>query len=106
MQGMIPWCDRWWKFHQKVYPMLAKLAKIYLSAQATSVPSERIFSAAKKFLSKERNRLNPTGRQLYLVSRKLDWYFHQVNMRMELQRAKTIDMPDDGSDNEKVEESK
>jgi len=48
-----PVCDRkttnpldWWAGNCKRYPILAKLAKKYLGAPPTSVPSERVFSTA------------------------------------------------------------
>ena len=34
----------WWKRHEKNFPNLSAIAKKYLSIQATSAPSERIFS--------------------------------------------------------------
>ena len=36
----------WWKDEVKHFPMLARLARKYLYACATSVPSERVFSKA------------------------------------------------------------
>ena len=36
----------WWKSKDSMYPLLAHLAKYYLSIPATSVPSERVFSTA------------------------------------------------------------
>ena len=36
----------WWARHKTVFPILAQLARIYLPIQATSAPSERIFSQA------------------------------------------------------------
>lgn len=33
----------WWKNHELFYPNLAKMARDYLSIQATSVASERVF---------------------------------------------------------------
>ena len=49
----------WWKFHEKDYPILSKIAKDYLAIQATSVPSERAFSISGLTISKTRNRLDP-----------------------------------------------
>lgn len=34
----------WWRDHENVYPILAKMAKDLLSVMATSVPVERLFS--------------------------------------------------------------
>ena len=36
----------WWRDHEKVYPILSKMAKGILSLMATSVPVERYFSNA------------------------------------------------------------
>ena len=48
----------WWKAHHKTYPLLAKLAKVYLGIPATSVPSERVFSAAEDIVTAQRSALN------------------------------------------------
>src|SRR6266513_1782414 len=47
----------WWKTHSSEYPNLAKLARDYLSIQASSVPCEQLFSIAGQVLCKSRNRL-------------------------------------------------
>lgn len=49
----------WWKGHKEKLFHLSKLAKKYLAIPATSVASERHFSAAGRTLSKIRNRLLP-----------------------------------------------
>ncbi len=49
----------WWKTNHYKYPRLAKLAKAYLSVPATSVPSERVFSAAGLIVNRLRSRLLP-----------------------------------------------
>jgi len=48
----------WWKAHVKEMPMLSKVARKYLCIPATSVPSERVFSASGHILSPQRSRLS------------------------------------------------
>ena len=48
----------WWKEHEKDFPRIALIAKKVLAVPATSVPSERIFSAAGLLVNKLRNRLS------------------------------------------------
>lgn len=50
---------KWWSDHQKQFQCLSKVAKQYLSIPATSVESERHFSAAGRTVTKIRNRLSP-----------------------------------------------
>lgn len=49
----------WWKVNETKYERLAQLAKAYLCVPATSVPSERVFSAAGLILNRLRSRLHP-----------------------------------------------
>ena len=49
----------WWTQNCSVFPTLAKLAKKYLCAMATSVSSERLFSKSGNILSLKRNKINP-----------------------------------------------
>lgn len=49
----------WWRLHQSSFPNLSKLAKKFLCIQATSVPSERLFSAAGNIVTTKRNCLKP-----------------------------------------------
>ena len=41
----------WWKYYERLYPMLPSLARIVLFIPATSAPSERIFSIASLIIS-------------------------------------------------------
>jgi hypothetical protein len=48
----------WWNYKKSKYPLLAKLARQYLSVSATSTPSERLFSHAGNLLTAKRSRLD------------------------------------------------
>ncbi len=50
---------KWWSDHAKVYPTLARIALDILPMQASSVPCERVFSAAKLVATDHRARLSP-----------------------------------------------
>ena len=76
----------WWKENQTTYPILAQLARIYLAVQATSAPSERIFSAAEQILSKSRARMTPAmAGKLFYVNRNWSWYFNQMSLEEALE---------------------
>ena len=49
----------WWRDHALVFPALATLAKKYLCIQASSSPSERLFSKAGQVIIPNRTQLNP-----------------------------------------------
>ena len=65
----------WWRRNQELFPHLAVLARKYLSMQATSAPSERIFSRARQIIDEKRTRLGPemAGSLLY-VAMNYEWY--------------------------------
>lgn len=49
----------WWTGHQTRYPELARLARVFLCAPASTVYSERLFSEAGNVYEEKRNRLLP-----------------------------------------------
>ncbi|XP_076841981.1 E3 SUMO-protein ligase ZBED1-like [Brachyhypopomus gauderio] len=49
----------WWKRHEPNFPRLGHLAKKYLSIQATSAPSERVFSVGGGIVTCHRASLKP-----------------------------------------------
>lgn len=49
----------WWKQNDKLFPKTANLARKFLCIPATSVQSERLFSATGRLISDLRNRLLP-----------------------------------------------
>ena len=49
----------WWENNKTKFPFLSQLAKEYLGITATSVPSERLFSAVGNVISSKRSNLKP-----------------------------------------------
>ena len=49
----------WWRANQNEFPILSRMARDYLTIQATSVASEQAFSIAGNAITKTRNRLLP-----------------------------------------------
>lgn len=47
----------WWFAHRQVYPVLFKIACVYLAVPASSGSSERVFSTAGNIVTRKRNRL-------------------------------------------------
>lgn len=50
---------QWWGSNGSQFPMLQRVARKYLTVNATSTPSERLFSYAGNIVSKKRNCLRP-----------------------------------------------
>ena len=48
---------QWWKLHSTKYPILAQVAKKILAIQATSTPSERLWSKAGELCNAKRSQL-------------------------------------------------
>ena len=63
-------CDSWWMENNRRFPLLSELAQRYLSAPATSVPSERVFSDAGNICNDKRNRLAPERTETLLFIKK------------------------------------
>lgn len=55
-----PTCDvlLWWRNHVDVYPVLSLIACDYLAIQASSVPSERVFSSCGHLITPKRSCLH------------------------------------------------
>lgn len=53
-------CDPlvWWKLNEQYYPILSKMARDYLAAQATSAPCERVFSGGADLVTASRSSLS------------------------------------------------
>ena len=50
---------KWWKEHQHLFPVVARLAKRYLCIPTTSTPAERLFSVGGSVMSSKRHQLAP-----------------------------------------------
>ena len=50
---------QWWKQHENVLPLLARLARRVLVIPASSAKSERVFSSAGNAVTAKRNRTAP-----------------------------------------------
>lgn len=58
----------WWRSNRLQFPYLAKLAQKYVSAPASSVPSEKLFSGAGQIFSSKRGSLKwEKGKMLLLL---------------------------------------
>lgn len=56
-----------WKSQSGKFPTIAKLSRDYLTIQATSVPSEQIFSRAGTLINSRRNRLGDDTVQMLMA---------------------------------------
>lgn len=62
----------WWKLYQNNFPTVSQLAKHYLCIQATSSPSERVFSTGGNIVTCKRASLKPDNvDQLVFLARNL-----------------------------------
>ena len=71
----------WWKQNQGMFPILAKLAMKYLAVQATSAPSERVFSQAQLMIRANRARMGPeiAGKLLFV---KMNWDLYSSSLNL------------------------
>ncbi len=68
----------WWKANATRFPRLSRLAKGYLCIPGTSVPSERVFSAAGLTVNRLRTRLTPEHVNMLIFLNKNQWCAPQV----------------------------
>ena len=61
---------QWWDEHKVYYPATAHVARQFLSVPATSVESERLFSATGRLISKLRSRLLPETAEILIFLNK------------------------------------
>ena len=57
---------KWWHDNERRYPFLRNMAKQFLSAPPTSVPSEQLFSGVGNLYSEKRSKLNPEHAEMLL----------------------------------------
>ncbi|KAG7358905.1 hAT family C-terminal dimerization domain containing protein [Nitzschia inconspicua] len=71
---------KWWEEKAPYFPIMSSLAKAYLGIQATSAPSERVFSAASMLIEKRRNRLDPelAGKMPFVAQ---NWDLHEKHLQ-------------------------
>lgn len=60
----------WWRKNECNYPHIARMARRYLAVPATSVPSERVFSAAGDIVSAKRSTLSPENADILIFLKK------------------------------------
>ena len=69
----------WWRDRKEKFPTIAFLERQFLAAQATSAPTERIFSRASRIISQLRTRLDPTiASQTHFVAENIDWFYAEL----------------------------
>ena len=78
----------WWREREGDFPTLARLARMFLSVQPTSAPSERIFSAASRLLSQKRTNMDPDfAGKAFFVSRNWDWFERKAGTLLQVDLA-------------------
>ena len=70
-----PW--KWWvKYGRRIYPVLFKIAYDFLSIPSTSCECERCFSTARRTITDDRNRLEPSA--VEAVQLQKNWLRHKL----------------------------
>jgi len=59
----------WWKIHQRRLPLLSQFVRRYLSVQATSCASERLFSKAGQVVTAQRAQMKPEKADMLIFLR-------------------------------------
>lgn len=69
--------DLWWRANRTRFPFLSALARTYLAAPPTTVPSESTSSTAGVIISEHRSRLDPENAEMLLFLKvNADKFFH------------------------------
>ncbi|XP_057714529.1 E3 SUMO-protein ligase ZBED1-like [Corythoichthys intestinalis] len=63
----------WWKCQRNAYPLLSKLAQMYLCIPGTSVAAERVFSTAGDLINAQRSVLTPEHVDQLVFLKKKTW---------------------------------
>jgi len=69
----------WWSSNSQNYPVLGKLARDHFSIQASSTPSERLFSGSGNVITDTRNRLSSETARALVCLKSWNLYFEQCN---------------------------
>lgn len=65
----------WWRLSSHQFPILSKLALMYLCIPATSAPSERILSMAVRLISSLRTNVSPRNAgMIVFINKNLPWF--------------------------------
>ena len=67
---------QFWKLNEKKFPLLSRVAKRFMCAQATSTPSERLFSATGYTVWDRRNALSPIK-----IDKMMVLHHHEKNLK-------------------------
>ena len=68
----------WWRMYGARFPVLSRLARKFLSAPATSAPSERVWSAGGEIICERRSRLTDASAEALIFCHENITYCQQV----------------------------